>query len=81
MFDAGTWSEGHGETSRTRIILFGLLNEDIVDVSLDADCRITLTFTAGRGIRIIPDGSGFESYVLNTSNGVFPVIGPVSTTP
>jgi hypothetical protein len=73
MNDAGISNAGHGESLGTSAILFGLLNEHVSDVSLGNDGDITLKFSSDRAIRIIPDNSGFESYVLRTIRGVFPV--------
>ena len=73
VYDGGTSNKGHGESPGTAVILFGFLNEHVLDVSVYLVGRITLEFSAGRGIRIIPDDSGFESYVLRTSKGVSPV--------
>ena len=72
-YDDGTSNMGHGESPGTSVILFGFLNEHILDAGVDAVGQVTLKFSAGRGIRIIPDNSGFESYVLRTSKGVSPV--------
>ena len=66
---------GHGLSADTSTILFQFLNADIVGVSVDGVGQIDFDFGAGRGLRIIPDNSGFESYVLRTSKGIFPVIG------
>ena len=71
--DNGNLNMGHGESPGTSVALFGLLNEPIVDASVDTIGQITLNFRANRKIRIIPDSSGFESYVLRTSKGVSPV--------
>jgi hypothetical protein len=64
---------GHGETADTSMSLFGLLNEQVSTVLVDASGQTTLEFGTSRSIRIIPDHSGYESYVVRTSKGVFPV--------
>jgi hypothetical protein len=74
VYDDGTSNKGHGQSPGTAVILFGLLNEHIFDVSVGVDGQITLAFGAARGIRIIPDSSGFESYVLRTAKGVTPIL-------
>jgi hypothetical protein len=63
----------HGESVETSVFLFQLLNEKVVGVQVDMVGRMIFDFGAGRSIRIIPDNSGPESYVLRTPNGVFPV--------
>ncbi|HVB17132.1 MAG TPA: hypothetical protein VNF04_11395 [Stellaceae bacterium] len=64
---------GHGEISQTAIYLFKFLNTRLDDVAVTEAGLITLGFGPDRRVRIIPDGSGLESYVLRTSSGVFPV--------
>jgi hypothetical protein len=66
---------GHGLSADTSTILFKFLNADIAGVNVNRAGQIDFDFGAGRCLRIIPDNSGFESYVLRTSKGVFPVIG------
>jgi hypothetical protein len=66
---------GHGEHADTSLALFQFLNADIVDVTVDGVGQIDFDFGARRSLRIIPENSGFESYVLQTSKGTFPVIG------
>lgn len=72
-FDDGTLNAGDGVSSSTSVALFGFLNQHVLDVGVDVNGKLIFEFGSGRGLRIIPSGSGFESYVLNTSNGVFPV--------
>jgi hypothetical protein len=71
--DGGASNMGHGESPGTSVVLFGFLNEHVDDISVDVVGQITLAFGASRSIRIVPDNSGFESYVLTTSKGTFPV--------
>ena len=73
VYDRGTSDVGDGVCSLTAVILFKFLNERVVDVDVDVNGKITFEFGPGRGIHIIPSGSGFESYVLRTSKGVAPV--------
>jgi hypothetical protein len=72
-FDGAAVSAGHGETPETSALLFGLLNQTVTEASVGTSGLITLEFNGGLGVRIIPDGSGFESYVFGTSGRVFPV--------
>jgi hypothetical protein len=64
---------GHGESAETSVLLFQLFNAHVVSIRVDTVGQMIFDFGAGRGIRRIPDGSGFESYVLSTPGGVFPV--------
>ena len=73
VFDGKLSRSGHGESAATSLILFDFLNEHVVSVSVDVVGQMTFGFDASRGFRIIPAGSRFESYVLRTQNGVFPV--------
>jgi hypothetical protein len=72
-YDGKVSSSGHGESPETSVILFRYLNKSVTDTNADRLGRATLVFNAGTGMRITPDDSGFESYVLSTSKGVFPV--------
>jgi hypothetical protein len=69
----GVSATGHGEDAETAIHLFALLNTKVVDAAVDESGLITLKFSRTKKLRICPDGSGFESYVMRTSNGVSPV--------
>jgi hypothetical protein len=62
---------GRGESPGSSVILFEFLNEHVVSVSVDVVGQMTFNFGADRGFRIIPDDSGFESYVLRTPKGAF----------
>lgn len=73
VFDGEVSNTGHGESPATSLALFGFLDERIGDASVDEIGQITLIFGTDRGIRMIPDKSGFESYVFGTPDGVFPV--------
>ena len=68
-----TSHSGHGESPGTSGILFEYLNKDVVAVKVDTTGEMTFDFGASGRIRITPDGSGLESYVLRTAQGVFPV--------
>ncbi len=72
-YDGETLNVGDGEAPGTSVALFGYLNQHVLDVGVDVNGKLIFEFGSGRGLRIIPSGSGFESYVLNTSKGVFPV--------
>jgi hypothetical protein len=71
--DGRTKVIGHGENPADSVALFGLLNQSVSSTGVDVRGAATLHFRSGGAIRIIPDNSGFESYVLRTSKGVFPV--------
>jgi hypothetical protein len=73
VFDGASSKAGHGEAPASSLLLFGLLNGRVDDASIDAKGRITFQFGASSSIRIVPDGSGYESYVLRTSKGTSPV--------
>jgi hypothetical protein len=73
VFDGKLLQSGHGASPGTSAILFDFFNEHVVSVSVNAVGQMIFNFSADRGFRIIPDGSGLESYVLRTPKGVFPV--------
>ncbi|WP_213739144.1 hypothetical protein [Bradyrhizobium sp. dw_411] len=73
VFDGRLLQSGHGASPGTSAILFEFFNEQVASVNVDTVGQLTFNFGVERGFRIIPDGSGFESYVLRTSKGVFPV--------
>jgi hypothetical protein len=73
VFDGRLLQSGHGKSPGTSTLLFGFFNEQVVSVSVNAVGQVTFNFGVEKGFRIIPDGSGFESYVLRTPKGVFPV--------
>jgi len=72
--EGATTKSGHGESRETSANLFDLLNQCVVDAHADPTGQIFLTFGGRRTIKIMPDRSGFESYVLSTPKGVHPVI-------
>jgi hypothetical protein len=69
----GLRATGHGEDAETAIHLFEFFNTEILDAAADEKGLITLKFGDTKKLRICPDGSGLESYVVRTSNGVLPV--------
>ena len=69
----GELRSGHGEAPDTSPALFGFLNHRVTDARVDKRGRATLGFDAGGSVRLVPDESGLEAYVLRTLNGVFPV--------
>jgi hypothetical protein len=73
VFDGKRLRSGHGQSPETSVMLFEFFNEDVIRVSVDAVGQMTFKFDADRWFRIVPDGSGLESYVLRTPTGVFPV--------
>lgn len=65
---------GHGEDVMTSNLLFPLLNQKIESCTI-LDCEILkLSFSDQRDVYIIPESSGFESYVITTSQGDYPII-------
>src|SRR4051812_19627075 len=73
VFDGELSRSGHGESPATSVSLFDFFNEHVVNVSVDVVGRMTFDFGANRGFQIVPDDTGFESYVLRTPKGAFPV--------
>ena len=71
--EGGRLRNGHRKVPATSTALFGLLNHRVTDARVDDEGRATLHFDAGGSIRLIPDDSGFEAYVVNTAIGVCPV--------
>jgi len=71
--EGGKSQNGHGEQPASSATLFGLLNHRLSGAKVDKHGRTTFQFEAGGRLRLIPDDSGFEAYVVNTANGVFPV--------
>lgn len=68
-----TKTSGHGENPADSVALFGLLNKSVSSADVNESHEATLHFQEGGAICIIPEHSGLESYVVRTSNGVFPV--------
>lgn len=71
VYDGRNSSSGHGEALDTSPLLFGILNQPITDVRVGPQGETSWAFGAHKGIRVIPDNSGLESYVLSTSKDVF----------
>jgi hypothetical protein len=71
--DGAISKKGHGELRETSVILFDFLNQHVVDTHVDRTGQIALEFSERRTVKIIPDRSGFESYVLSTPKGVHPL--------
>lgn len=65
---------GHGEELMTSTLLFPFLNQRIKNVEMMDGSILKLVFHNVYEIYIIPDASGFESYVITTSQGAYPVI-------
>jgi hypothetical protein len=57
---------GHGEKMMSSPILLGYLNHVVTCAAFDDRQRLTLLFSEGRHIRLLPRHGGFESYALNT---------------
>ncbi|MCT4713919.1 hypothetical protein MUA01_02775 [Enterobacteriaceae bacterium H18W14] len=66
--------EGHGEDVATSNLLFPFLNLKIKTCSILDGEILELAFGNQRYIYIIPESSGFESYVITTSRGDYPII-------
>ncbi|EAT1859371.1 hypothetical protein EJO82_21895 [Salmonella enterica] len=65
---------GHGEILATSELLFPLLNQRVESCTmLDGDV-LRLSFSKENHIYIIPENNGFESYVITSSRGDYPVI-------
>lgn len=65
---------GHGEDVASSPMLFGYLDCVVQDAVLDSDSVLTLQFEDGKSLRILPEGNGFESYVVTTRYGISPVV-------
>ena len=65
---------GHGENLATSVLLFPTLNQTVYSCSMLDDETLTLCFSNEDHIHIIPEKNGFESYVITTSRGDYPVI-------
>ena len=66
--------DGHGENLMTSVNLFSFLNHQVVIAEMSENSVFRLVFSNENEICIIPDNSGFESYVITTSQGHYPVI-------
>ncbi|PLR32593.1 hypothetical protein CYR55_18610 [Chimaeribacter californicus] len=76
-FQCGNTDEfliGHGEDLMTSNLLFSFLNQCVKQVEVLEGDIFKLVFCNGNEIDIIPDANGFESYVVTTSQGIYPVI-------
>ncbi|MGF6573839.1 hypothetical protein ABH945_005960 [Paraburkholderia sp. GAS333] len=70
----GHISVGHGEKLATGPLLFECLNHVVENTEFDANLMLTVSFDGGRRVKIEPEASGLESYVLTTRFGICPVI-------
>ena len=66
-------SRGCGTSPETSAIMFQFFNQNVMSTDVNRYGEATLVFENGHSIRIIPDDSGSESYVLTTPTGAFPV--------
>lgn len=65
---------GHGEDITTSSLFFPFLNQKVESCSfLDGEV-LKLFFCNKSFIHIIPEQNGFESYVITTSQGDYPII-------
>jgi len=65
---------GHGEDVATSNLLFPLLNQKIESCSILEGEVLNLAFSNQDHIYILPESSGFESYVITNSQGDYPII-------
>lgn len=65
---------GHGEDLSTSKFLFPLLNQVVRRCSVLDGEILSLFFDNEKYINIYPENNGFESYVITTSHGDYPVI-------
>lgn len=68
------YQNGHGEDLTTSVLLFPMLNQKVYSCSMLDGEVLKLCFSRECCIRIIPEKNGFESYVITTSHGDYPVI-------
>lgn len=66
--------EGHGENIESSNLLFAFLNHKVESCTLSDSEVLDLSFGKEGYIRVIPECNGFESYVMTTSKGDYPVI-------
>ncbi|MDD1017134.1 hypothetical protein [Pseudomonas rubra] len=66
--------EGHGENATTSPLLFDFLNLDVEVFSIDDFGVLTIKFSTGMGLKIIPEKNGLESYVVSTRRDIFPIL-------
>lgn len=72
--EANCCHEGHGEVTATSNFLFSYLNQKVESCSLLCGGILKLFFGNEKNIYIVPEKNGFESYVITTSQGDYPVI-------
>jgi len=65
---------GHGEVLSTSNFLFPLLNQVVRRCFVLDGEILSLFFDNEKYINIYPENNGFESYVITTSHGDYPVI-------
>ena len=65
---------GHGENLSTSNFLFPLLNHVVRKCSVIDGEILKLSFDNEIHIQVFPENNGFESYVITTSHGDYPVI-------
>jgi hypothetical protein len=71
--DGQRLKEGDGESCDTSVLLIPFLNKHVTYTSVSIRGEAILEFETGHSIKIIPDDTGFEAYVLSTPAGVSPV--------
>lgn len=67
-------NKGHGEKIATCYHLFPFLNHEVKSCSMLNDNIFSLSFEEKECIKILPEGNGFESYIISTSHGEYPII-------
>lgn len=72
--EKGHLHTGHGENLSTSNFLFPLLNQVVRSCSVVDGEILRLSFDNERYIQVLPENNGFESYVITTSHGDYPVI-------
>ena len=65
---------GHGESLTTSELLFPLLNQRVESCTMLDGEILKLSFSNESLIYIFPEKNGFESYVITSSQGDYPVI-------
>lgn len=65
---------GHGEDLSTSNFLFPLLNQVVRRCSVLDGEILSISFDNERYIHIFPENNGFESYVITTRHGDYPVV-------
>lgn len=70
----GQFSAGHGEDIMTSTLLFSFLNHVVTSATMLNGSVLRLVLSDDCEIDIFPEDNGFESYVINTSQGAYPVI-------